>query len=232
MVFKLIKNQLGTLLIQNQYLYFFAFLFFLSCQNAKETKKYYKNNYDVLTSDLRGNDPFSILQDALMSKQVVIEEINKMFIEDQKYREGFYNKGAIKDSTEALNKVDYFNQLKLEKIMKKYGWPSSDEFPDTISYKVFIMMIHYPVNYRKLFLDDLKEKVNNQKASAKHYAVLYDLTLIEEGKDQEYGTNFGNDKHYINLSTIKNDELIRINKNRSKINLSPLMKSKLLLNRL
>jgi len=164
-------------------------------------------------------------------KRDLTKKFWQMGIDDQLYRGTFefYNKKYDKDSAklDSINKLqanlDSINLLKLEKIVKKYGWPKSTEVGVMEASIPFLIIEHTGViEIQKKYLALIEERVKQNEANPASFAYLTDKILIKENKEQIYGTQLiKNDKTgAYELCPVK--DVSNIDKRRAEVGLGPL----------
>lgn len=143
-------------------------------------------------------------------------------IERRKYMKngGYFSTPAIFPvlAMEEKNKME--NEKKLLELLDKYGWPTSSEVTEYAAAGAALIINHSTYELRSKYFPMLEKAFKKGEAQPLRYAKMKDRLLVEEGKDQLYGTQ------------IKFEDMIRVpypitdpehvDQRRAKIGLGPL----------
>lgn len=159
----------------------------------------------------------------------LLKKLIKIKIEDQKYR------GAIRDSAtsqeiDSLSKIqkeiDFKNQKWLKKELSQSGWPIISKVGiegDRIAWLIVQHADNDTVLQRKC-LNILKKLLQNEETNLNNVAYLEDRLLINNNKEQIYGTQFEtiiiNDK-IVDLKLKPTSNIECLDKRRAYMNLQP-----------
>jgi Family of unknown function (DUF6624) len=112
------------------------------------------------------------------------------------------------------------NQKQLIKLLDQYGWPTTSEVTEYAAAGAALIINHSTYELRSRFFPLLEEAFKKGEAQPLRYAKMKDRLLVEEGKEQVYGTQ------------IKFENMIRVpypiedpkhvDQRRAKIGLGPL----------
>ncbi|MFN8116328.1 MAG: DUF6624 domain-containing protein [Bacteroidia bacterium] len=162
--------------------------------------------------------------------------IKEMIVKDQFYRKKISEYSYLSNTNYSLFKIkfdslmklqkdyDYLNQVKLDSIINKKGWPDLRFVDEENLNSIFTISQHcINVNKRKKYLKLIEKSAKNGNDSYSHLAFYKDRTLMLQGKPQLFGTeNIIKDNSGMQLYDIKNVE--ELNNRRIIYGLSPLKK--------
>jgi hypothetical protein len=119
------------------------------------------------------------------------------------------------------DEVDRSNTRRLQKIIKKYGFPNADLVGLDVVGNVYTMIIHsLSIEFQKSNLQYLTEAAGTNASIKLEIAYLTDKILVAEKKPQVYGTQFRNENGKMYLrETIEPEKLDR---RRAEMNLPPM----------
>jgi hypothetical protein len=143
----------------------------------------WKQIIDTLISEYLNNET------SIQNKELSVE-LWFMLIEDQRPRA----RGDSPQSTYYYpEKYAYMQNRelrvnKLEKLIKKYGWPKYSEVGVKAGSGAFFVIQHSNPKAMKKYLPLLKEAAYNKEASMEHYALMLDRHLKNIGEKQLYGS--------------------------------------------
>lgn len=148
----------------------------------------------------------------------LMEEIETMKRDDQKYRGKFYETRAqygddskqFKNLVKQQDKLYELNKNKLELIVNKHGWPGIDLIGSDASYSLFLVIQHQDVDVQLKYLPLIEEKHEQGNFIPGAFVMLKDRISMRQNHEQLYGTQFFYDKlekKYF-ISPIANPELL------------------------
>lgn len=150
------------------------------------------------------------------------EEIKKMIIEDQRYRQGNYSKNV--DKQEA---IDDYNTKRIIEIFNEFGFPNDNVIGnysiDQSHVRINGILLHTSDSIRiNYFVPKITEFIKNGTCSPETLAEIIDQYHLYKGRPQIYGT-YGINQNYDNIFS---DRKI-VDSNRISVGLQPLeMKEK------
>lgn len=111
-------------------------------------------------------------------------------IERNKYLKngGYFSTPAIFPvlAAEAQNKIE--NEKRLIELLDKYGWPTATEVTEYAAAGAALIINHSTYELRSKYFPMLEDAFKKGEAQALRYAKMRDRLLVEEGKEQLYGT--------------------------------------------
>lgn len=111
-------------------------------------------------------------------------------IEREKYLKngGYFSTPAIFPvlAAEAQNKIE--NEKMLIELLDKYGWPTTTEVTEYAAAGAALIINHSTYELRSKYFPKLEEAFKKGEAQPLRYAKMRDRLLVEEGKEQLYGT--------------------------------------------
>lgn len=125
------------------------------------------------------------------------KELYHIYIEDQRYRTltKNYKKEPLIFGTPAYSKVSIVhekltnkNLKRLQKIIRKHGWPTYSMVGAEAASGAFYLIQHAERRYIKRYIKLMKEAAMKGEASKPDYARMYDRLCIFQGKKQCFGT--------------------------------------------
>ena len=157
-------------------------------------------------------------------------EIYTMFFEDQAPKaasDNIMKKYGIKSpQMDSVNRViaitDSLNMITLEGIFSQYGWVTKELIGTDGMNKMFIIILHAPLNNQKKHFDMVKKATENGNLEKKSLAYLTDKILTKEGKKQVYGTQlkYSHEKKGYEFKPIEDEK--NVNTRRKEVGLGPI----------
>ncbi|MDN3643059.1 hypothetical protein QWY87_10125 [Lutimonas halocynthiae] len=125
--------------------------------------------------------------------RMVIKDQGFMYagnIERRKYMQngGYFGTPAIFPilAMEEINMKE--NQRRLFELLDKYGWPTASEVTEYAAAGAALVINHSSYEIRSKYFPMLEEAFKKGEAQPLRYAKMSDRLLVEEGKEQLYGT--------------------------------------------
>lgn len=123
-------------------------------------------------------------------------ELKNIMADDQKYRliatdmrrqnQGLRTKEEI-DYWNLQRGLDSLNMVKVENIIRCFGYPGKDMVGDELKSVAAMVIIHNPKGQEK-YLDMLWDEAENENVKKAEIAILHDRILMFKGAPQIYGT--------------------------------------------
>jgi len=99
--------------------------------------------------------------------------------------------GAESEEAQAQQKIykknHMANELKVSKILDKYGWPGADIIGGRGNTTLYLVVQHSSLETRQKYLPMLKEAVKNGNTPPRYFANVQDRINSDLGKPQVYG---------------------------------------------
>lgn len=121
--------------------------------------------------------------------------LDSIYYEDQNCRHiwgSFIKNKAPKDEIDSVRKivkkVDQSNQLRIDSIIRLYGWLSPQEVGFQASQGLFLVVQHAPLDYQKKYYPLIKRAEQDGKILSSNLAILEDRIAMREGRKQTYGS--------------------------------------------
>ncbi|WP_421871011.1 DUF6624 domain-containing protein [Marinoscillum sp.] len=113
-------------------------------------------------------------------------------IERRKYMQngGYFSTPAIFPVLAMEEKNLQENQKRLFGLLDQYGWPTASEVTEYAAAGAALIINHAAYEDRVKYFPMLEEAFNQGEAQPLRYAKMKDRLLIEEGKQQLYGTQY------------------------------------------
>jgi hypothetical protein len=202
------------------------------------------SEYDFLISDsdlyvLHSDARWNTLVNKVRKNKAEVEshlnkplarELEQIFYDDQKYRllVDSAEKVTTKNSErlDSLRKViqvyDEKNLRRVTELLDKYGWLGTDDVGRKGNQALYLVILHADPATRKKYLPKMRDANERGKAAASELALLEDRVLLDEGKNQRYGSQlkFNPDKGTYELYPI--DDEAEVNERRQEMGLAPL----------
>jgi hypothetical protein len=158
------------------------------------------------------------------------EELNAIFEDDQKYRllvdSAEKVSGKNSPQLDSLNKLiashDAKNISRVTALLDQYGWLGIDDVGRKGNQALFLVIQHSDAATRKKYLPLMREAAERSKAAPSELALLEDKVLLDEGKNQLYGSQvkYNSDKGIYELYPV--DDEATVNERRAEMGLAPL----------
>jgi len=117
------------------------------------------------------------------SKPKLALELFHIFVLDQKAR-GY----GLKFPDKSLLNTDSLNLIRIEEIIKEYGWPTYSMVGKVAADGAFMVIQHSNTQTQKKYLDLLLDAAKKKEASSESVALLQDRIMANEFHCQVYGT--------------------------------------------
>ena len=179
-----------------------------------QIKKYEAKNQTIK------NKPF-----AIELFKMIIKDQGFMYagnIERRKYIEngGYFDTPSVFPllAMEEKNKLE--NEKRLLELLDIYGWPSSSEVTEFAAAGAALIINHTTYELRSKYFPMLEDAFKRGEAQPLRYAKMKDRLLVEEGKEQLYGTQIEFKELTKKPFPIQNPEYV--DQRRAEIGLGPL----------
>lgn len=190
-----------------------------------DNPKWEKIENDQIRKYEAKNEPIKNKAFAKALFRMIIKDQGFMYIgniERKKYIDngGYFSTPAIFPilDMEAKNKKE--NEEMLLKLLDKYGWPTASEVTEYAAAGAALIINHSNYEVRAKYFPLLEQAFKKGEAQALRYAKMRDRILVEEGKEQLYGTQIKFENLKRELYPIKDPEFV--DKRRAEIGLGPL----------
>jgi len=156
---------------------------------------------------------------------MIIKDQGFMFagnIERKKYMKnsGYFSTPAIFPILAMEENNLKANELRLIQLLDQYGWSTASEVTEFAAAVAALIINHTNYELRAKYFPMLEKAFQKGEAQPLRYAKMKDRLLVEEGKEQIYGTQMKFDEMTKVPYPIKDAEFV--DKRRAKIGLGPL----------
>jgi hypothetical protein len=151
-------------------------------------------------------------------------ELEAMFDSDQKVREGNkigMDQKAMRAMWEKMQIIDPANQLRLDEIVKKHGWPEAKDVGTKAVIGAFIVVQHSPREMMKRYAQMVQKAMERGDLSKDSFARFDDRLRMKYDQSQRYGTQVNTDANGIRTLWQIEDEA-NVDKRRAEVGLEPL----------
>ena len=164
------------------------------------------------------------------SNKNLTNQLDSIYIEDQKYREmmgdveakhGMESK-EMKDLWNTINKKDAINLVRVTKILDTYGWLGADVVGERGNSALFLVIQHSNQTTQEKYLPMMRDAVKNGKAQGSQLALLEDRVALAQGKKQIYGSQIHRDMQTGKYFVAPIEDEANVNKRRASVGLEPL----------
>lgn len=217
----------------------FYHLFYLA---ENENIKY--RNLDHITTD---TDLKSLHEDDRWDKVLSIVEANK--VEYEKYldmdlvrqldsvyetdqglrrqiaeieKEYGRNSQEMQEHWGKINKADSINEIKVTKILDKYGWLGADVVGSKGNQTLFLVIQHADIETQIKYLPMMREAVKVGIARSSSLALLEDRVALRQGGKQIYGSQIGRDNETGKSYVLPLVDPENVNERRAEVGLGPI----------
>lgn len=165
-----------------------------------------------------GNRPSS-----LATLKAALEEL----LENEKKVRADYKPGVVMDQKEMRARwerqqiFDTANQLRLDELVKQYGWPEKKDVGDQAAYNAYIVVQHAPREYMKRYASMVQKAMESGDVSKDAYAIFDDRLRMKYDQPQRYGTQINTDEKGVRTFWQIEDEA-NVDKRRAEVGLEPL----------
>lgn len=161
----------------------------------------------------------SNVDDQVLINHELLNELKLMGQKDLEVRLKTINSGNF---DEEMIKVDQEHLPRLKEIVDKFGWPGLQMVGEEGAECMWVLIQHCDedVEFQKQCLSLLEEAVGKKDAPKRHLAYLKDRVLVNEGKDQIYGTQLQIINGRAILSPIEDPQ--NLDKRREEMDLCPI----------
>lgn len=168
-----------------------------------------------------------------IGNEVFARELFRMIIKDQgfmyvgnierrKYMQngGYFSTPAIFPVLAMEEKNLAENEERLLELLDQYGWPTASAVTEYAAAGAALIINHTNYNLRRKYFPMLEEAFKKGEAQPLRYAKMCDRLLVEEGKEQLYGTQIKYEGMIRLPYPIEDPE--HVDKRRTEIGLGPL----------
>ncbi|MDQ1771610.1 hypothetical protein GQR60_19605 [Labilibaculum sp. A4] len=157
--------------------------------------------------------------------RMIIKDQGLMYagnIERRKYMQngGYFSTPAIFPVLAMEEKNKKENEEMLPNLLDKYGWPTASEVTEYAAAGAALIINHSSYEVRKKYFPTLEEAFKKGEAQPLRYAKMRDRLLVEEGKEQIYGTQLKFEENTRVPQPIEDPQ--NVDKRRAEIGLEPL----------
>lgn len=120
----------------------------------------------------------------------LLHELKAMIQKDQDARFKMINTENSFESVEEVVQIDQDNLPRLKEMINEFGWPGFQMIGEEGADCVWLLIQHcdQDIEFQRKCLLLLHEAVKKNDAKKTHLAYLLDRVLVNEGKEQIYGT--------------------------------------------
>jgi hypothetical protein len=135
------------------------------------------------------------------SNKALVSELRKMYKEDQWLRWKIHNEAKQGKSLDAIvekmRAADRKHTARLTEIVEAHGWPTLEQVGIVGAEMAFTLVQHADQNpaFQRQCLELMEPLVATGDVRKLHFAFLTDRVLINEGKEQRYGSQFTQDEN-------------------------------------
>jgi len=114
---------------------------------------------------------------------------------------------------------DSLNQLKLDRIVKNFGFPGKSLVGSKLSNVAISIILHGNIEFQEKYLDIVKKFIELKELDKENYPYLVDRILMSKGQKQEFGTQFRYDEKLRKVSLYPIKDPINVDRRRAEYNL-------------
>ena len=172
-------------------------------------------------------------KNGVIRNQAFTRELFRMIIKDQglmyagnierkKYMQngGYFSTPAIFPVLAMEEKNHAENEVKLFTLIDTYGWPTASSVSEYAAAGAALIINHATHEVRAKYFPMLEEAFKKGEAQPLRYAKMYDRLLVEQGKEQRFGTQWQFEDSKRVPYPIEKPEFV--DKRRAEIGLGPL----------
>jgi len=139
-------------------------------------------------------NPISDAELALIKYPNLREELLDMVKRDQNARRGVRSAedDPLEDAVALMTRIDKENTARLHEIVDEVGWPTKSGVGSDGTQAAWLLVQHadLDVAFQRRALKLMQDELIRDEVYAANVAYLTDRVLVNEGKEQEYGTQF------------------------------------------
>lgn len=194
---------------------------FISLHNDKR----WTEVISIIKSNKEKDGP--VLDNAIVNG--IIEELNGIYVEDQKYRKQLddiekkygLESTELKSQWKLIATKDSINLTKVTKILDERGWLGADIIGPDGNSTLFLVIQHSDLATQEKYLPMMRNAVLKGKADSSRLALLEDRVALGKGKRQIYGSQIGrNEQGDYYVLPLENPE--NVDKRRQEVGLGKL----------
>jgi hypothetical protein len=143
--------------------------------------------------------------------------------EDQQGRDTIPRALAANDTAtiKRIMRADTARSRWLRAIVKRDGWPTRAAYGDTASRAAWLILQHSPfAEFQEELLPSLTALASEGEMSSADVAMLTDRVLVQQGKPQRYGTQFGSQNGKLVAKPIEG--FAELDNRRAKVGMPPM----------
>jgi hypothetical protein len=204
----------------------------------------YYSNYDEINADpafssLHSDKRWLDLLDIIKANQEkgqiephvpLAEQLAMIYDNDQKYRKAAdsveikYGRGSaeLQDAYHVIGEKDFFNLIKVKKVLDTYGWLGADSVGVLGNEALFLVIQHADNETQEKYFPMIKEAVKTGKVPKQWVPLFMDRLNLSRGEKQIYGSQVKRDTQ-TNLYYLRPlDDPDNVDKRRAECGLQPL----------
>jgi len=159
--------------------YLFIAFFFSITMNGQKIQKI-KINVELK------NELAQIDRDDQMFRELMQPNVSPEQIENVMKEKNLTKEDVTVGLSKIMNKQDEENLVKIEKIIKKYGYPGKTLVGEPENKTAWLVIQHSPKIDQ--YLPIIKKAADTEELPFRLYAMMLDRQLMQENKEQIYGT--------------------------------------------
>ena len=126
---------------------------------------------------------------------------------------------AARALSERIGVVDFGNQVRLDALVARIGWPGQIAYGSEAALGAFMIVQHAELDYQLKYLPLLRTAADQGEIAKSWLAVLEDRILIRQDKPQRYGSQVDT-ANGVNLRPVEDEA--RLDQRRSDMGLEPI----------
>lgn len=156
-----------------------------------------------------------VIAQTAIDTTAIKKELAVIYDRDQKTR----TRG---DSSQFADYIDSCNQVQVERLIAKYGWPGKSFVGVNGNRTVFLVIQHADLTKQEKYFSLMQKSVEDGESFGTDLALLQDRILMRQGKKQIYGSQVVFDKKTGAQVFYPIEDEKNVNIRRAKVGLQPM----------
>lgn len=123
---------------------------------------------------------------------------------------------------EKMRALDAANQLRLDELVKQYGWPEKKDVGEKAAYAAYLVVQHAPREYMKRYAPMVQKAMERGDVSKAAFAIFDDRLRMYYDQPQRFGSQVKTDENGVRTIWRIEDEA-NVDKRRAEVGLEPLV---------
>lgn len=151
-------------------------------------------------------------------KMKYFDQLNRVKLQEETGKHGI-GSIPVRSRVKLMKLQDSLNIRKLDSLIDLKGWPTVEKVGQAQLSSAFILILHADIYYKKKYLPDIEQSVEQGELQDKSLAYIIDKIRLAENKKQVYGTQLTYNKLSGKYELYPVEDRLHLNKRRFEVGL-------------